>query len=109
MELDGPTSLEALTDFVSLLERAAPRNAHYRHNDFSVRTVPAHHRRHARGRVSQRAFPLHSHCQHLTLGTSETLPVIDGALPLGQWQRIFMVELDDQKIRREVLVQIMGV
>ena len=89
-----------LTDFVSLLERAAPRNAHYRHNDFSVRTVHMQEDECPNG---------HSHCQHLTLGTSETLPVIDGAIPLGQWQRIFMVELDDQKIRREVLVQIMGV
>ena len=52
----------------------------------------------------------HSHCQHLTLGSSETIPVIDGALTLGQWQRIFMVELDDSKeMPREILVQIMGV
>ena len=52
----------------------------------------------------------HSHCQHLVLGSSETIPVVEGTLTLGQWQRIFMVELDDAKmVPREVLVQIMGV
>ena len=39
----------------------------------------------------------HSHCQHLILSTSETVPIIDGSVPLGQYQRIFLVELDDQK------------
>jgi thiamine phosphate synthase YjbQ (UPF0047 family) len=55
----------------------------------------------------------HSHCQHLTLGTSEYIPIVDGDLALGQFQRVFMVELDDQKAagggQREILVQIMGV
>ena len=90
-----------LQDMVSLIERISPRNAHYRHNDFSVRTVHMHEDECPNG---------HSHCQHLTLGSSETIPVIDGALTLGQWQRIFMVELDDSKeMPREILVQIMGV
>ena len=44
----------------------------------------------------------------LTLSTSETLPLIDGSIPLGQFQRIFLIELDDQKSEREVLVQILG-
>ena len=38
-------------------------------------------------------------------------PVIDGTLPLGKWQRIFMVELDEKAPSkpREVLIQVMGV
>jgi thiamine phosphate synthase YjbQ (UPF0047 family) len=52
----------------------------------------------------------HSHCRHLVLGASETIPVIDGALALGQWQRLFMVELDKESPNpREVIIQIMGV
>jgi thiamine phosphate synthase YjbQ (UPF0047 family) len=44
------------------------------------------------------------------LGSSETIPVVDGVLALGQWQRIFMVELDDGKLGpREVLLQTLGV
>ena len=93
-----------LQDMVSMIERLSPRNAHYRHNDFAVRTVHMHDNECPNG---------HSHCQHLALGSSETIPVIDGALPLGEFQRIFMVELDAEKAEqvdhREVLVQIMGV
>ena len=91
-----------LQDMAGLLERFAPRNAHYRHNDFSVRTVHMHENECPNG---------HSHCQHLTLGASETIPVLDGRLALGQWQRVFMVELDDEAPvpYREVLVQVLGV
>lgn len=91
-----------LEDLASMLERSAPRNAHYRHNDFSVRTVHMHENECPNG---------HSHCQHLTLGTSETIPIVDGKPALGTWQRVFMIELDDQAPvpQREVLVQVMGV
>ena len=36
----------------------------------------------------------HSHIGHLFMGTSEFLPVVDGKLMLGTWQRIFAIELD---------------
>ncbi len=93
-----------LQDMASLIERSSPRNAHYRHNDFDVRTVHMHEDECPNG---------HSHCQHLSLGTSETIPVIDGKLAIGEFQRIFMVELDHIKALevayREVLVQTVGV
>ena len=89
-----------LVDLVSMIERLSPRTAHYRHNDFSVRTVHMHENECPNG---------HSHCQHLTLGASETIPVVDGQLAFGQWQRVFMVELDDRAVHREILVQVMGV
>ena len=92
-----------LMDMASMVERISPRNAHYRHNDFSVRTVHMHENECPNG---------HSHCQHLTLGSSEYIPIIDGRLALGEFQRIFMVELDDRKaaegVRREILVQVLG-
>ncbi len=93
-----------LTDMANMLERVSPRTAHYRHNDFSVRTVNMHEDECPNG---------HSHCQHLTLGTSETLPVVEGKMVLGEFQRVFAVELDAQKASqvsyRQVLVQVMGV
>lgn len=89
-----------LTDMASAIERLAPQGAHYRHNDFEVRTVHMHEDECPNG---------HSHCQHLSLGASETIPLVDGQMALGEFQRIFMVELDEQKSRRQVLVQIMGV
>ncbi|MCI0439673.1 MAG: secondary thiamine-phosphate synthase enzyme YjbQ [Chloroflexi bacterium] len=88
-----------LVDMANTLERIAPKNVYYRHNDFGVRTVHMHEDECPNG---------HSHCRHMFLGTSETIPVVDGQLPLGEFQRIFMVELDEEKKRRKVLVQVMG-
>ncbi len=90
-----------LSDMVSLVERLSPRGARYGHNDFRIRTVHMEEDECPNG---------HSHCQHIVIGSSETIPIVDGVLALGKWQRIFMVELDDGKqVPREILVQIMGV
>ena len=88
-----------LKDMARFLERIASRNGYYQHNDFSIRTV----------NMTEGECPNgHAHCQHLVLGTSETIPVVGGQLQLGQWQRIFFVELDRPR-PREVLVQLLGV
>ena len=92
-----------LDDFRNLLDSIASSDAKYSHNDFDVRTVHMHDNECPNG---------HSHCQHLTLGSSESVPVIDGKMALGEWQRIFMVELDGEKAQqigyREVVVQVLG-
>jgi secondary thiamine-phosphate synthase enzyme len=93
---DEPLLLEDLRDF---LHRSAPAHDHYRHNDFRVRTVHMHDDESPNG---------HAHCLQLMLGTSESVPVFDGELQLGTWQRIFLVELDGPRPRREVLVQALG-
>jgi secondary thiamine-phosphate synthase enzyme len=49
----------------------------------------------------------HSHCQHLLLGASEAIPIVGGQLAFGQWQRIFLVELDHGR-DREVVVHLVG-
>ena len=88
-----------LKDMEDFLEKFASRNNYYRHNDFTIRTV----------NMTEDECPNgHAHCQHLLMGTSETIPIINGAMPIGQWQRIFMVELDRPR-SRQVLVQIIGV
>ena len=90
-----------LEDLGNTLERIAPKNVDYRHNDFNVRTVHMHEDECPNG---------HSHCRHMMLGTSENIPIIDGSLPFGKWQRIFMVELDQEAEQpRKILVQIVGV
>src|SRR5207237_8457842 len=76
-----------------------PANAHYRHNDFRLRTVHMHDDESPNG---------HAHCLQLMLGTSESVPVADGELLLGTWQRIFLVELDGPRAAREVIVQALG-
>ena len=92
-----PLLLEDLREF---LQRNAPAHAHYRHNDFRVRTVHMHDDESPNG---------HAHCLQMMLGTSESVPVVDGELLLGTWQRIFLVELDGPRPRREVLLQTVGV
>ena len=92
-----------LDDFRNLLDSIASSDAKYSHNYFDVRTVHMHDNECPNG---------HSHCQHLTLGSSESVPVIDGKMALGEWQRVFMVELDGEKAQqigyREVVVQVLG-
>ena len=88
-----------LDDLREFLERNAPAEAHYRHNDFRVRTVHMHDDESPNG---------HAHCLQLMLGSSESVPVADGKLLLGQWQRIFLVELDGPRQAREVVIQVLG-
>lgn len=87
-----------LRDLARTLRQVAPPNAYYEHNDFSRRTVNMNPDECANG---------HAHVQHLFLGTSETIPVIDGRMTLGTWQRIFLIELDHPRPRR-ILVNVVG-
>lgn len=87
-----------LNDMARVLSRIAPAGDYYEHNDFSIRTVNMHEIEPANG---------HAHCQHLFLGASETAAIHQGALHLGPWQSIFLVELDHAR-PRTVFVQAMG-
>ncbi len=88
-----------LRDMEHFLERCAPKDAYYGHNDFAIRTVNMHEDECPNG---------HSHCQHLILNSSETIPIVDGEPFLGEFQRVFFIELDELKNRR-VLLQVTGI
>jgi secondary thiamine-phosphate synthase enzyme len=88
-----------MEDLLNFLRRLAPSNVHYQHNDFRIRTHHMHDDESPNG---------HSHCLQFLLGTSETVPIMDGELLLGEWQRIFLVELDGPRPKREVLIQTVG-
>ena len=88
-----------LNDLARVLSRLAPADDYYEHNDFSIRTVNMNEDECANG---------HAHCQHVLLGASETIPVHDGELQLGRWQRVFLVELDHAR-PRTVFVQALGI
>ncbi|MBM3944813.1 MAG: YjbQ family protein [SAR202 cluster bacterium] len=91
-----PLLMQDIGDF---LERLAPRNGRYRHNDFSIRTV----------NMTQDECPNgHAHCQHWLLGSTEVIPIVAGKMSLGRWQRIFLVELDMPR-ERELVVQVWGI
>jgi secondary thiamine-phosphate synthase enzyme len=84
-----------LEDMARLLERIAPRDGYFQHNECppELPGVP-----HDNG---------HSHCKAMLLKTSETLNIVDGRVQLGQWQRIFLLELDRGR-DRQVSVMVLG-
>ena len=86
-----------LKDMEAFLERLAPQDAYYGHNDFSIRTV----------NMTEDECPNgHAHCGHLMLGSSETIPLIGGELQVGTFQRIFLIELDRPR-EREILISVL--
>jgi secondary thiamine-phosphate synthase enzyme len=90
---------ELLKDMARFLAEIAPQEREYHHNNFEIRTV----------NMEEDECPnAHSHCQHLMLSASESVPVLDGRLHLGRWQRLFLIELDRPK-ERSVTVQVLGV
>jgi secondary thiamine-phosphate synthase enzyme len=89
-----------LADLAERLCRFASADDSYLHNRLDLRVV------NVLG-PDERANG-HSHCQHALLGAGVALPVVDGRVVLGRWQRILLVELDGPRPRR-LTVQVTGV
>jgi secondary thiamine-phosphate synthase enzyme len=87
-----------LDDFAAVLERTAPADAGYAHDDPALRTVNL---------IDEERPNGHAHCRALVLPTSACLNVVRGTLHLGQWQRVFLVELDGPR-DRHVSVMMIG-
>jgi secondary thiamine-phosphate synthase enzyme len=91
-----------IEDFGEFLDELAPAEGrYYRHDDLEIRT---------QGIEADTAdFPNgHSHVRTgLLSSSSQTIPVIDGELMLGTWQRIFFCELDRSRPRK-VFIQVIG-
>ena len=49
-----------------------------------------------------------SHLRAFLLGSSETLPIVDGRLDLGTWQSVFFVELDGPRRGRTIDLTFIG-
>ena len=87
-----------LGDVDALLERLAPVDGLYAHDDMARRTVNLVPGEPANG---------HAHCRALLLGQSASLHIANGRLRLGRWQRVFLVELDGPRAR-DVSVLLLG-
>ena len=87
-----------LGDFQAMLERAAPGDTRYRHDDTTARTVNLTAEERPNG---------HAHCRALLLPSSVSLNVASGRLLLGRWQRVFLVELDGPR-EREISALLLG-
>ena len=90
-----------LEDFVELLRRLVPSERYYAHDDWDRRTE----------NLCEEDMELgngHAHCMSMLLGSAgEAIPVRDGELGLGTWQRVLFLELDRERDRRW-LVQVVG-
>lgn len=71
---------QLLGDIRTWLERAVPQDATYAHNHIDDNAD--------------------SHLRAIVLGSSLVVPVEEGRLALGRWQRIFFVELDGPRPRQ---------
>ena len=49
-----------------------------------------------------------SHIRAFLLGSSETIPIVDGRVDLGTWQSIFFIELDGPRANRTVDLTFIG-
>ncbi len=78
-------------DMVRFLERLAPADVAYGHNQAPVDDRPN----------------AHAHLLGLFLNASESIPVTDGELTLGAWQSVFLVELDGPREVRQVHLHLM--
>ncbi|MEI6044380.1 MAG: secondary thiamine-phosphate synthase enzyme YjbQ [Chloroflexota bacterium] len=90
-----PLLIEDMCERLALL---FPKEDEYRHNNFEIRTVNMYPDEQPNG---------HAHCQHLLLPTSETIPIVQGQLGMGRWQRLFLVELDQAR-PREISIFVFG-
>ena len=90
-----------LRDFTQLMDSLVPLEGPYAHDDLEARTENLDGDPHDVPNGW-------AHCRQSLLGNaSQTIPIVDGELQLGRWQRIFFVELDRARDRR-VLIQVMG-
>jgi secondary thiamine-phosphate synthase enzyme len=84
---------ELLKDLDAFLDSIAPSNRDYAHN-----RVPCNPGEQPNG---------HAHCQALLLSASATIPIVNGRMGTGTYQRVFLVELDHARPRR-VTISVLG-
>jgi len=89
-----------LADIGATMQRLVPKDIDYLHDDFSIRTENMH---------ENETKNAHAHIRQILGGrTSEYVPVGEGQLLLGRWQRVMFIDFDCAK-DREVMIQVCGV
>ena len=79
-----------INDLKKAIERIAPEDLTYEHNE-----------RWGDGNG-------YSHVRSALLGPSLHIPVIDGKLILGTWQQIVLLDFDNRPRKRQIIMQILG-
>ena len=90
----GITTIEfepgAVADLKAALEKLAPENARYHHNDTWD---------------DGNGF---AHLRSALVGASQSFPVRDGKVALGTWQQIVFLDFDNRPRRRRPIVTVVG-
>lgn len=77
-------------DVATALEKIAPRDGRYEHEE------------------TWHDDNGHSHVRATLVGPALTLPIVGGAIPLGTWQQVVLLDFDTRPRHRRVAVTIIG-
>ena len=89
-----------LEDLKQFCQKLVPEKGTYEHNNLEKRE------KRTLCHIEEECLNGHSHILQMLIGSaSETIPIQEGKLQLGKWQRILLIELDIGK-NREIIVQI---
>ena len=80
----------AINDLRKAMDRIAPEDTYYEHNE-----------RWGDGNG-------YAHVRAAIIGPSLHIPVIDGRMTLGTWQQIVLIDFDNRPRKRHVVVQVSG-
>ena len=78
------------TDLKAAMERVAPEDGRYEHEE------------------TWHDDNGHSHVRAAFVGPSLTIPLVEGELTLGTWQQVVLLDFDTRPRRREIVVQVVG-
>ncbi|UCF57091.1 MAG: YjbQ family protein [Deltaproteobacteria bacterium] len=79
-----------INDLKKAIERMAPQDLYYEHNE-----------RWGDGNG-------YSHVRSALIGPSLHIPIIDGKITLGTWQQIVLLDFDNRPRKRQIIVQMLG-
>lgn len=89
-----------LNDYRRTIESLVPIDGHYEHDDHDLRTENLQEDEFING---------HAHVRQMIVGSaSVTIPVVDGQVLLGTWQKVLYAELDQGR-KRKVIVHAQGI
>ena len=77
-------------DLRAMLDRLIPAQGDYEHNRLNHDTNS------------------HAHQRAAIIGPSEVIPILDGRLALGTWQQLVLIDFDDHRRERTVIVQVLS-
>ncbi len=78
------------TDINNVLERLAPQDNRWEHNERNADTNG------------------HSHARAALVGPSVTVPFSNAELQVGTWQKVVLIDFDDRPRSRKVIIQLLG-